>query len=73
MNVCIGGPWHGSKVLKCPSRKGWFSVKDSSGNAIKYQRREVKVGNRSCMFWIESSLTLQQTDELIEKFSCSFR
>lgn len=80
MNICIGGPWHGSKVLKCPSLKGWFSVKDSFGNTIKYEKRETIIGNKSYIFWIESSLTLLQKDEirnqiydLIDKNIMSYR
>ncbi len=73
MNICLGGPWHGSKVLKCPSRKGWFSVKESSGNIITYEKREIRIGTRSFVCWIDSSLSFQQTNELIDKLSCSFR
>lgn len=67
MNICLGGPWHGSQILKCPGKKGWFCVKDSSGNSIKYIKKQIKIGDKLHFFWVESNLTFLQIDVMIDK------
>lgn len=65
MDVCIGGPWNGSKVLKCNSQKEHFNVKDSYGKLITYERRRITIGNRNLTFWFDISLPNEQAKELL--------
>lgn len=67
MNICLGGPWHGSKVLKCPGRKGWFNVKDATGASFRYKKKLITIGSKTYLFWVESNLTILQIDVMIDK------
>lgn len=74
MNICIGGPWHGSKVLNSTNEDEWyFKARDKSGELITYNKTEIKLGSKNHIFWIESTLTFQQTNELLNKTLRTFR
>lgn len=65
MDICIGGPWHGSIVLKCKTRKEQFRVKNSLGQSILYERRPMMIGSRNLNFWLDSSLSNDQINKLL--------
>lgn len=67
MDICIGGPWHGSKFLTNISQKSErFKAKDEFGNIVRYNKKIIQVGNRRLAFWVDSSLSIEEVRELIE-------
>lgn len=67
MDICVGGPWHGSKFLITSSQKSeWFKAKDQCGKTTTYNKKIIKVGTKRLTFWIDSELTTDQVIELLE-------
>ncbi len=53
MNICIGGPWHGSKLLGNVSHEKFFKIKGSTSNSITtYLKKIVKFKNEEYVFWV---------------------
>ncbi|EPF74662.1 hypothetical protein [Acinetobacter rudis] len=74
MNICLGGPWHGSKILKDNNEDElYFKARDKSGALITYNKTEIKLGSRLHVFWVESTLTFQQTNDLLNSTLRTFR
>lgn len=69
MNICIGGPWHGSKFLTSGSPKSdRFKVKDQSRQVITYIKRIIRAETRPLIFWIDSTLTEDQVSDFLEDY-----
>ena len=68
MNICIGGPWHGSKLLGSDNKKS-FKVKgklpDSTTN---YFKRKIQFKNVFYIFWVSDELMLLDENEIIKNF-----
>jgi len=65
MDICIGGPWHGSVVLPAKTQKKHFKVTDSFGKSILYKRKLIIVGSRYLKFWLDSNLSNDQVNDLL--------
>lgn len=69
MNICIGGPWHGSKLLGRSGPRKTFKVKDSnSGIVINYFKKKVMVKGKLHIFWLSQDLNHIETDEIVKKY-----
>lgn len=65
MNICIGGYWHGSQLLKS-HKSHYFIVKDkSSGETKLYKRFFIWFSGEKYTFWIENSLGYIEAKEKI--------
>ncbi|MDM1247876.1 hypothetical protein ACFODO_20475 [Acinetobacter sichuanensis] len=66
MNICIGGCWHGSKLLK-DEENGYFLAKDKvTGKPTTYERAVLKVGEEMYVFWIADDLSHLEANEKIK-------
>jgi len=69
MNICIGGPWHGSKLLGNVSHEKFFKIKGSTSNSITtYFKKIVKFKNEKYVFWVSDELLDMQADEIIRGY-----
>lgn len=70
MDICIGGPWNGSKVLKNQIYgKNSFKIKDKNTTILTtYARRLVSIEKIKYVFWISTSITDSEAIELIKKY-----
>lgn len=68
MDICIGGPWDGSRILKSKSPRKRFILKDSTGRPITYERRLIKHGEEELFFWIDTNLNLHEVNEKLKKY-----
>lgn len=69
MNICIGGPWNGAKLLGKSQKKDSFIVKDRQTNLITtYYKHKIKSKNEILIFWISEDLIEQDTYELIKLY-----
>ena len=66
MNICIGGCWHGSKLLK-DQKSDRFSAKDNNtGRFITYKRFRVDFRGETYVFWVENTLSHLEANEKIK-------
>ncbi len=69
MNICIGGTWHGSKLLENSSNKKSFTVKDkTTGIVLTYFIKEIMSRNCSYVFWVSDNISEIQANEFIAKY-----
>lgn len=69
MNICIGGPWHGSKLLTHGKHEKFFQVKDSHSKlSSSYFKKKVKVKNAIYTFWVSDEIMDYEAQELIKKY-----
>lgn len=69
MNICIGGPWHGSKLLVFEKHEKFFKVIDkNSKSSSTYFKRRVKVENTVYIFWVSDEIIDLEAYELIKKY-----
>lgn len=65
MNICIGGCWHGSKLLK-DQKSNHFLAKDKiSGEFTTYERFTVQYAEKPQVFWIANSLSRLEVNEKV--------
>lgn len=68
MNICIGGCWHGSKLLKNEERE-YFLAKDKiTGRPTTYARSVLKVDKELYIFWIADNLNHLEANEKIKNY-----
>ncbi|MBP2543564.1 hypothetical protein J2769_000758 [Acinetobacter guillouiae] len=68
MNICIGGPWHGSKLLGNDNKKS-FKVKGKLPNSTtNYFKRKIQFKNVFYIFWVSDELMLLDENEIIKIF-----
>lgn len=69
MNICIGGPWDGAKLLGRAGYKKTFNIKDKiSGRIVVYFKRRIIVQNKSYIFWLSDDVKHIKNDEIIKKY-----
>ena len=69
MNICIGGPWHGSMLLAQGRFEKFFKVKDSHSKTVTtYVKRKVKVEKTVYIFWVSDNIRDLEACELIKKY-----
>lgn len=68
MNICIGGCWHGSKVLK-DQKSNYFLAKDkTTGQAVTYERFVVTWKENSHIFWVSNDLNSLEAQDKIKDY-----
>lgn len=73
MNICIGGSWHGSKLLK-GQKSNQFLAKDKiTGQPMIYERFILKFENEIHTFWIENTLSRLEASEKMMFYLNEFR
>lgn len=69
MNICIGGPWHGSMLLASRDHQELFKINDRKTKSLTtYIKKEIKVGDRVCLFWVSKELSEIDASELIKPY-----
>ncbi|WP_174492726.1 hypothetical protein [Acinetobacter sp. Marseille-Q1623] len=73
MNICIGGCWHGSKLLS-DQKTNYFLAKDRvTSKPTKYRRLEVICMNNSKTFWIAVDLNRLEVKKKIQPYLDNLR
>lgn len=68
MNICIGGPWHGSQLLG-DSAENNFTVKDKiSMKKVKYNKKIIQMKNDVYIFWISVELSESEASTFISEY-----
>ncbi|MDQ8937271.1 hypothetical protein [Acinetobacter rudis] len=75
MDICIGGPWNGCKILRGSSQyRSRFTVRDEiTGNLVKYKKSKIQLGSKNYTFWISSNLTDDEVDNILRKLYSSYK
>lgn len=69
MNICIGGPWHGSKLLASRDHQEFFKINDKKIKLLTtYIKKVIKVGDTVCIFWVSNELSDDKASELIKPY-----
>ncbi|RFC83103.1 hypothetical protein C9E89_013335 [Acinetobacter sichuanensis] len=63
MNICIGGSWHGSQLLKGQKSNHFLAKDKATGQHITYERFVIKYENEVCTFWIANTLSRLEANE----------
>ena len=65
MNICIGGCWHGSKLLQ-NQKSNSFVVKDkNTGEVTVYERFSIWIAEERHTFWVADFLGYTDAKERI--------
>ncbi|MDM1765741.1 MULTISPECIES: hypothetical protein [Acinetobacter] len=68
MNICIGGCWHGSKLL-VDQKTNYFLAKDrATSKPTRYRRFEVIWMNNPQVFWVADNLSHVEINQKIEVY-----
>jgi hypothetical protein len=69
MNICIGGPWHGSRVLAPRKHEKAFHVKDNSSEQITtYLKTKIKTRDEIYIFWVSKEIDNLEMTEQLKKY-----
>lgn len=66
MNICIGGCWHGSKLLTNGNSR-YFHVNGSKPGDVgtRYKRFEARYRGRKYIFWVDRLLSHEEVNQKI--------
>ena len=68
MNICIGGCWHGSKLL-VDQKTNYFLAKDrATSKPTRYRRLEVVWMNHPQTFWVADNLNRLEVTQKIQPY-----
>ena len=68
MNICIGGCWHGSKLL-VDQKTNYFLAKDrATSKPTRYRRLEVVLMNHPQTFWVADNLNRLEVTQKIQPY-----
>ena len=68
MNICIGGCWHGSKLL-ADQKTNYFLAKDrATSKPTRYRRLEVVWMNHPQTFWVADNLNRLEVTQKIQPY-----
>jgi hypothetical protein len=68
MNICIGGPWHGSKLLGHDNKKSFKVKANQSDSVTNYSKRKIKFKNEFYIFWVADELMILDENEIIKTY-----
>ncbi|KAF1020416.1 MAG: hypothetical protein GAK29_03638 [Acinetobacter bereziniae] len=69
MNICIGGPWNGSRLLGSMGHKKSFKVKGTVPDLITvYIKKKIEVKNSIYIFWVSDELMDIDANEIINTY-----
>ncbi|AWL28989.1 hypothetical protein A7P53_00230 [Acinetobacter defluvii] len=73
MNICIGGCWHGSKLLSVP-KANYFLAKDRlTSKPTRYNRLEIVWLDHPKIFWVADNLNNLEITQKIQPYLEHFR
>ncbi|WP_288497435.1 hypothetical protein [uncultured Acinetobacter sp.] len=67
MDLCIGGPWNGCRLLG-ENENYSFRIRVNKSYSTTYFRKEIIYNNSVLVFWIADGLSNLQSDEIIENY-----
>ncbi|WP_174492569.1 hypothetical protein [Acinetobacter sp. Marseille-Q1623] len=73
MNICIGGCWHGSKLL-VDQKSDYFLAKDRvTSKPTRYERLQILCTNEIKNFWVADSLNCLEITHKIQPYLDNLR